>query len=125
MIEDFSQENPAEWRFVSDRVMGGVSQGAAQMLREGETTFTRLTGTVSTRNNGGFIQVRRGLDAGFPADSTGLRLRVRGNGEGYYVHLRPKGTLRPWRYFAAPFETNGAWQEVVLPWSAFSPQGGM
>ena len=40
------------------RVMGGVSTGGASLEKDGDVTFARLTGNVSTRNNGGFIQLR-------------------------------------------------------------------
>lgn len=124
-IEDFSGEPAETWRFVSDRVMGGVSNGEFQILKDDTTDFARLTGTVSTENNGGFIQFRRDLEAPFDATSTGLTLSVRGNGASYFVHLRTKSSMRPWQYFAAPFETNAKWSEVVLPWSAFGARGGL
>ena len=64
-------------------------------------------------------------DASFDAASTGLSLRVRGNGERYFVHLRPTSSRRPWQFFQAGFDTNGSWQEITLPWSEFVPQGGL
>ena len=42
--------------------MGGVSQGSAEF----DAGALRLTGQVSTKNNGGFIQVRTRID---PSDS--------------------------------------------------------
>ena len=47
-----------EWKFQSDQVMGGVSQGDASLVQDGDMFFFRLTGDVSTRNNGGFVQFR-------------------------------------------------------------------
>ena len=41
--------------------MGGISQGQAVLEQEGEMFFARLTGNVSTANNGGFIQLRTNL----------------------------------------------------------------
>jgi len=83
MIEDFTNGDGRGWRYVSDRVMGGVSDGSFQIVQEGDSRFARLSGTVSTANNGGFIQMRRALQAPLPQGSTGLALRVRGNGERY------------------------------------------
>ena len=114
-----------EWRYVSDRVMGGVSDGEMQMVSQDGGYFSRLIGTVSTANNGGFIQFRRALDTPFDAGSKGLKLRLRGNGETYYVHLRPKSSTRPWHYFATSFEAGADWQEITLPWSSFVAQGGL
>ncbi|WP_168797848.1 CIA30 family protein [Pacificoceanicola onchidii] len=125
MIEDFTDGEAEAWRYVSDRVMGGVSDGTMQLVRQGADQFARLTGTVSTANNGGFIQMRRALDGALLEQGTGLRLRLRGNGARYFVHLRPSGSLRPWHYFAAEFETSGQWEEIVLPWSRFTAQGGL
>lgn len=118
VLEDFS--NPMGWQYVSDRVMGGVSDGRAQLDRDGELDFASLRGQVSTANNGGFIQIRRGL-TGLPAETTSLVLNVRGNGATYYVHLRPAAARRPWDYYQAAFETSEDWTEVELPLSAFQP----
>lgn len=123
MIEDFEQGSAAGWRFVSDRVMGGVSDGSVRYLTNSEGAFARLEGEVSTANNGGFIQFRRDLKARIPASSTGLKLRVRGNGQKYYVHLRPAEARRPWHFFQASFETGSEWRDVKLDWSDFSAQG--
>ena len=73
-----------DWSYLADTVMGGVSQGQARM----EGGVLRLTGRVSTANNGGFIQTRMRLDDGLPDGARGLRLRVRGNGERYFIHIR-------------------------------------
>ncbi|MEM7733257.1 MAG: CIA30 family protein, partial [Pseudomonadota bacterium] len=62
MIEDFSDGQAQGWRYVSDRVMGGVSDGNMLMMQQDGETFSRLAGTVSTANNGGFIQFRRALE---------------------------------------------------------------
>lgn len=124
ILEDF-QADASGWQYISDRVMGGVSDGGAQLDREGETVFARLTGQVSTANNGGFIQMRRDLDTALPADSTGLTLTQRGNAEVYYIHLRTKDARRPWQYFQAPFTATADWQDATVNWSAFKPQGGL
>ncbi|MEM8542118.1 MAG: CIA30 family protein [Pseudomonadota bacterium] len=123
MIDNFDKGAAAGWRFVSDRVMGGVSDGSVQYLTGSEGAFARLEGQVSTANNGGFIQFRRDINSAFPASSNGLKLRVRGNGQKYYVHLRPAEARRPWHFFQASFEAGPEWQNVKLDWSDFSPQG--
>ena len=46
-----------EWEYISDQVMGGVSEGEVEILRRCFISL-RLSGNVSTKNNGGFIQVR-------------------------------------------------------------------
>ena len=41
--------------------MGGISDGQAFLDQDKDTVFARLTGNVSTKNNGGFIQLRSTL----------------------------------------------------------------
>ena len=110
-----------EWSYLADTVMGGVSQGAARI----EAGVLRLTGTVSTANRGGFIQARTALEGGLPPGATALRLRVRGNGERYFVHLRTTRTRLPWQYYQQGFDTGPDWAEVVLPLAGFAASGSL
>ncbi len=123
--ETFETAPEARWDYVADTVMGGVSTGELTFLSEGDTTFARMTGRVSTDNNGGFIQFRHKLADGPGAEVTGVRLLVRGNGDRYFVHLRTRGTLLPWQYYQAEFPTTKGWSEVRLPLTAFKPSGAM
>jgi len=125
LIDDFSTPAESRWRFASDRVMGGISDGQAGLGVENGISFAQLRGTVSTANNGGFIQIRQDLASPLPTDASGIKLRMRGNGATYYIHLRPKASRRPWQYYQAAFESSESWQEVTLSWSAFQPQGGL
>ena len=54
----FNADSGRYWQYVSDRVMGGVSDGQVSLEQDGEMYYARLTGNVSTANNGGFIQLR-------------------------------------------------------------------
>ena len=54
MIE-LSLSDPSRWDYFSDQVMGGVSSGSASFEQDGGQSILRLTGDVSTANNGGFI----------------------------------------------------------------------
>ena len=114
-----------EYRFISDQVMGGVSEGEARVEREGGVPYLHLTGTVSTANRGGFLQARVKLDAPIPQEARGVVLRVRGTGGRYFVHLRTRGTLLPWQYYQAGFETTSDWQEVRIPFTAFAASGAL
>lgn len=123
VLEDF--DPPGDWTFFTDQVMGGVSTGGAEIaVIEGRRAL-RLTGDVSTENRGGFIQARKDLPDGLPAGTEGIRLRVRGNGERYFVHLRTGGTVLPWQYYQAPFQTGADWTEVDIPLEAFDPSGAL
>lgn len=113
------------WTYVSDQVMGGQSTGGARIESEGGQPVLRLTGDVSTANRGGFLQTRITLGNPPPEGAQGVTLRVRGNGEGYFVHLRTSGTVLPWQYYEAPFPTTADWAELRIPFSAFEPSGNI
>lgn len=118
-------ELSANWEFVADTVMGGVSTGQVETTKEAGALVARLTGDVSLENNGGFIQMatdlapaRGVLDAsGF----SGIGFEVRGNGEDYQVALRTTDLARPWHSYRAGFVAGPEWQRIDIPFSAFSP----
>lgn len=123
MIDRFEDGPEGRWRFFTDGVMGGVSQGQVTFLSEAGQAFARMEGTVSTENRGGFIQMRRDLANPPPDDSRAVRLVARGNGERYFVHLRTTATRAPWHYFQAGFATSADWTEVILPLPDFAASG--
>ena len=120
LLEDFSNSPQARWSYVADTVMGGVSTGSVSFVEEAGNSFVRLTGNVSTENNGGFIQVRTRLPEAFPPNTAGLRLVVRGNGENYFVFLRSRLATRPWHSYRASFATSGEWAAIDLPLDEFA-----
>jgi hypothetical protein len=123
LIDDFSGKPAERWRFFADSVMGGVSSGQVDFKQENGAAYAQMTGTVSTANNGGFIQFRRKLD-GIPAGTIkGIRLVARGNKQRYFVHLRTFGTILPWQYYQAGFDVSDQWQEVRLPLDSFERSG--
>jgi hypothetical protein len=122
---DHAMATGIDWRFFTDTVMGGVSTGRVTPMEEDGHTFLRMTGTVSTANRGGFIQMRTDLAAPPPEGTTGVRLVVRGNGQRYFVHLRTTGTILPWQYYQAGFDTSHDWTEVRLPFASFRASGAL
>jgi len=121
-MQPITRETLRDWSFLSDQVMGGVSEGRSAYSEENGAGYLRLTGEVSTENRGGFLQMRR--DFRPPEAAEGIVLRVRGNGARYYVHLRTAGLKLPWQFYQAAFETTPDWREVRIPFSAFEPKGG-
>lgn len=117
--EEHHLELSPQWEYVSDQVMGGVSDG--RMTRA--ENAVRLTGQVSLDNNGGFIQMAFDLDAQGAAvdasDWTGISLEVQGNGAQYEVRLRTADLTRPWQSFRATFDTTPQWRRMHLPFSHF------
>jgi hypothetical protein len=125
MIGNFESQTETKWRFFADTVMGGVSSGQVAFERDGEAAYARMTGRVSTANNGGFIQIRTELADAAPAGTVGVRLLVRGNEQRYFVHLRTSGTVLPWQYYQVGFDVTRTWTEVRLPFTAFEASGRM
>ena len=127
LIDDFSSEqrasNGRHWRFFSDRVMGGVSDGRALHATVDGRSALRLSGRVSLDNNGGFIQMALDLAADgeqFDASAfTGVAVTLRGDGGRYAVNLRSSDIRRPWQSYRAAFATSGSWQTHYLTFEDF------
>lgn len=119
MLDDFTDNPGDSWSYVSDRVMGGVSNGYAELLDDELGPYARLVGEVSTDNNGGFIQIRRWLDGKALKEAKAVKLSVRGTGDDYYVFLRTNKARRSWHSYRATFTTSENWSEQVIPFSAF------
>jgi len=113
------------WEFVSDRVMGGVSEGQVSFTERDGRQVATLTGTVSLENNGGFVQMALDPDprgGTFDAsDWTGIMIEVRGNGESYEVRLRTSQLTRPWQSYRMGFKAEDQWQTVRFPFAEFAP----
>jgi len=108
-----------QWSYFADTVMGGISNGSAEFKSNESDKIIRLAGEVSTANNGGFIQVRSSIPKGLAKGKTGVKLKVKGNGEQYYLHIRNSSTRLPWHYYQQGFETTNTWEEVKLPFESF------
>ena len=107
-----------DWNFFSDQVMGGVSEGKTSLKRDQDKFFLRLEGSVSTKNNGGFIQVRKEYQI---KDNSykGIRLKVRGIESEYYIHIRTKKLFLPWQYYAGKFFVSKEWTNVEISFDDF------
>lgn len=123
MIEDFGGTSASHWEFISDQVMGGVSTGQVTFRQEDGRTVLHLQGSVSTANNGGFIQARLKLPTRLPKDARGLELKIKGNGQTYYIHARTGGTILPWNFCQAPFDAAPDWTTLRIPFQRFEAQG--
>ena len=108
-----------QWSYIDDTVMGGFSEGTAEFQSNESYQTMRLTGEVSTENNGGFIQVRSSVPWNLAKGKTGIKLKIKGNGEQYFLHIRNLSTRLPWHYYQLGFGTSETWREVELPFGAF------
>ena len=114
-----------QWVYLTDRVMGGISEGTAQFEDQGIDQVIRLSGEVSTANNGGFIQVRSPVLWEAAKGKTGIRLTVKGNGDQYFLHIRSTDTRLPWHYYQHSFQASGAWSEISLPFEGFEKSSSL
>jgi len=109
-----------QWNFITDQVMGGVSTGKFMVEKVDGVMCYRMTGDVSTRNNGGFIQIRAKLNPEINSnDYDGVYLIVYGNEKNYNLHLRTGLTLAPWQYYSYTFATTKNWSEIRAPFKQF------
>ena len=106
--KDYCENTVTKWCFVTDKVMGGVSEGSLKLIKEDNTAYYNMQGDISTANNGGFIQFRT------------MRIKVRGNNEEYAIHLRTKYLFLPWQYYESKFMANNEWKIIELPFSSFN-----
>ena len=126
IFEDFSKNSEENnWEFISDQVMGGISSGSFNILKETDIRFLRMTGKVSLENNGGFIQVRKLVDVPIKKNITGIRLKAKGNKEDYFIHLRTKFTMLPWQYYQLKFTVDENWKSYNLNFDEFTRSGAL
>lgn len=126
LVDDFTDEKSrlgTSWEGFTDGVMGGVSDMSVVRAADSQGDYVRMRGNVSTKNNGGFIQIRLKLSPGgrvYDGSSfEGIRLVVRGKGSGYYIFLRTANTVMPWKFFKAEIPVTEEWGVVEIPWTAF------
>ena len=108
-----------KWIYFADNVMGGISEGKSEYVAVLSGKAIRLYGNVSTENNGGFIQIRMPYSIGRLAGYEGIKIKMKGNGEEYYLHIRNKSSRLPWQYYQANFRSDTVWKEVKIPFEQF------
>jgi hypothetical protein len=130
VIDDLSRDDlvatiGTRWQLVTDRVMGGVSDGTLVRESVSGRPALRMRGDVSLENNGGFVQMALDLapDGGVVDASswTGIELDVIGNDEDYGVYLRTDAVERPWQSYRQSFRAGAAWRTVQLAFADFVP----
>ena len=101
------------WQTVLDGVMGGRSTGR---IAAGEGGTLRFTGELSLENNGGFSQIRTAVPEGTYAGTTGLIMRVKGDGRSYQCDIRSSRLRLMAGGYQSVFKTKvGEWTEVEIP----------
>lgn len=125
VLDDLATGEGAAWRLVTDRVMGGVSDGSLALDVVAGRRCLRLLGSVRLENDGGFVQMARDfVPGGGPFDGRrfdAVEVDVFGTGEVYGVHLKTADTVRPWQSYRHGFTATAEWRRVVLPFAGFRP----
>ena len=124
-FENFENNPELNWKFISDSVMGGVSEGKIEFMKDQNSYFARMTGFVSWENDGGFIQFRKKVRDINNDFVNGISVNAKGNNKKYFVHIRTTGTILPWQYYQAPFVVDEKWKIIKIPYSAFKRSGIM
>ena len=107
------------WIYFADNVMGGISEGSSEYVIVASGKAIRLYGEVSTKNNGGFIQVRMPYSIDQLEKYKGIKIKMKGNGDEYFLHLRNRSSRLPWQYYQASFKSEPTWKEVNIPFEQF------
>jgi len=116
-IVNFEKDSDMEnWFIVNDGVMGGLSEGKAQISDDGYAIFE---GTVSLENNGGFTSLRHSFKTTDIKGKTKVKIRVKGDGKKY--QFRVKNNSSDWYSYINYFETSGEWETIEMELSEFYP----
>ena len=119
LLQKIESENSSKkWEFVSDKVMGGISEGKFEILKDEKNNFLRLSGFVSTENNGGFIQIRSNFDID-EENFNGIRIKARGLPSEYFIHIRTSFLLLPWQYYSGKFVVSEVWEDYEILFEDF------
>jgi Complex I intermediate-associated protein 30 (CIA30) len=107
------------WGALDDVVMGGVSASSLQQQPEGAL----FTGYVSTANSGGFASVRtRNFEPPLNlSGSTGLELRLKGDGQRYKFLIRDEDSWDSVAYSHSFDTIADEWLTVQIPFAQLIP----
>ena len=93
---------------------------SVEFLAEINTPCYKMTGNITTKNNGGFIQIRTLLDPLInSSEYEGIYIKVFGNNKNYSLHVRTKIMLAPWQYYSFNFLSKNEWLKIKAPFKDF------
>lgn len=117
VIYDFQKDiSTTNWRVVDDGVMGGLSQGKLKVDDDGHGVYS---GTVSTKNNGGFSSLRYRFSTMEVSKNQSIVLRIKGDGKKYQFRVKDK--LNQYHSYIYNFQTSGEWQTLEIPLAKMYP----
>ena len=106
--------NRENWKLITDQVMGGISTGEVKFINTKKSSYVNLKGNVSTKNRGGFIQIRNDLRNVSLDEAKYIHIQAKGNNQNYFLHIRTKGTILPWQYYQIDFKVNETFKVYKL-----------
>lgn len=109
-----------QWEFISDSVMGGISNGELKIINDEHILYYKLLGRVSTANKGGFIQFRSKIKIK-ENYFNGLEVVYKNKGENdnYFIHITTNMTIFPWQYYKSKLQLNKEWSLIRIPLNNF------
>ncbi|MEM1319562.1 MAG: CIA30 family protein [Bacteroidota bacterium] len=114
---DFGQSKDGQnWNVINDGVMGGLSQGQAQLSENG----LLFKGKVSLANNGGFASFKGPFEPTDLSDFETVKIRLRSTGCQFAMTLEMYERFY-YPYFKHPLQTSGSgeWEILELKLSDF------
>ncbi len=128
LIDDFSAptQNSAlgtQWTYSTGTAETNVADGKLEFTEQDGRTCLHLTGMVPAGGRGAYLAAQLPLDLqgrNFDAQGySGIRLRVKGNGQTYALRLRTKDTRHSGQYYEVTFPTSDSWQDVSVLFRQF------
>ena len=123
LVDDFQSGPEKRWRFFADTVMGGVSSGNVEFATKDGVSFARLTGDVSTANNGGFIQIRHELETALQKISREYVWWFVATPNGTLFICEPHGPCCPGSIIRHNMTYHQIGRKFAFPWPAFNAPG--
>ena len=118
MLIDFTDaEEIHRWMVINDDVMGGISQSRIELSPAATALFC---GQLALENNGGFASIRRRADNYNLDGSTGVMLKVKGDGRTYQFRLKTDDQYDGIAYRSLFTTYARQWQTITLPFDSFN-----
>jgi hypothetical protein len=117
MLIDFTNAEESQcWMTINDDVMGGISQSRIELSHTATALFS---GQLSLENNGGFASLRRRADDYYLGGTTGVMLKVKGDGRTYQFRVKTDDQYDGVAYRTLFATDAGHWQTISLLFSGF------
>ena len=50
---------------------------------------------------------------------SGIKIKVKGNGDIYYLHVENASARLPWQYYTVNFQTSEKWKDITISFDEF------